>query len=86
MAGNTRSTNDCPGHVTCLSNDGYAVSLVPGKAYVVVPDAAAESKGLIRIIDESEEDYLYPAGQFVRSDGFEEPLDDNPGAFLRASG
>lgn len=35
------------------------------KIYQVVPDAAAEKEGHLRVIDESGEDYLYPAKYFV---------------------
>lgn len=53
------------GYVVCLRNDDYAASLEPRKLYPVLPDAAAEKHGLIRVIDESGEDYLYPAGLFI---------------------
>jgi hypothetical protein len=46
--------------VVCVKNDGYAASLERRKLYLVVRDAAAEKHGLLRIIDESGEDYLYP--------------------------
>ncbi len=48
----------------CVKNEGYAVSLEPRKIYSVVPDEAARM-GFARIIDESGEDYLYPADFFV---------------------
>jgi len=48
----------------CLSNDGYAASLEVRKIYVTVPDANALKLGLLRVIDESGEDYLYPSEQF----------------------
>ena len=35
------------------------------KTYQVVPDEDAISKGLIRVIDESGEDYLFPKEYFV---------------------
>ena len=35
------------------------------KIYQVVPDERAEKEGHLRIIDESGEDYLYPANYFV---------------------
>jgi hypothetical protein len=35
------------------------------KIYQIVPDATAEKEGHLRIIDESGEDYLYPANFFV---------------------
>jgi hypothetical protein len=33
--------------------------------YVVIPDRRAEADGLVRVIDEDAEDYLYPADWFV---------------------
>jgi hypothetical protein len=50
--------------VICVGNDGYAVSLEKRKLYVALRDAAAEKHGLLRIIDESGEDYLYPKSLF----------------------
>jgi hypothetical protein len=50
--------------VVCLNNDGYAASLEKRKIYVALRDAAAEKHALIRIIDESGEDYLYPKAFF----------------------
>jgi hypothetical protein len=46
--------------VVCVDNDGYAVSLEKRKIYVALRDAAAEKQGLLRIVDESGDDYLYP--------------------------
>jgi hypothetical protein len=46
--------------VVCVNNDGYAASLEKRKLYVTLRDAAAEKHDLIRIIDESGTDYLYP--------------------------
>jgi hypothetical protein len=48
----------------CLNNAGYPVSLEAGKLYEVIPDAEAEKHGLIRVIDESGEDYGYSAERF----------------------
>jgi hypothetical protein len=48
----------------CLENTGNEASLIPGKVYVVVPDARAGRDGLIRIVDESGEDYLFSASTF----------------------
>ena len=50
--------------VVCVNNDGYAVSLEKRKLYVTLRDAAAEKHGLIRIIDESGSDYVYPRAMF----------------------
>jgi hypothetical protein len=51
--------------VICVKNDGYEVSLELRKIYVAVPDPDAEQRGLRRVIDESDEDYLYPSNFFV---------------------
>ena len=39
--------------------------LIARKVYRVLPDEASESAGYLRILDESGEDYLYPASYFV---------------------
>jgi hypothetical protein len=52
--------------VICLNNEGYAASLEKRKLYVMLRDAEAEKHGLVRIIDESGDDYLYPK-TFFRS-------------------
>ena len=49
----------------CVKNDDYPVSLELRKVYQVVQDDWAKAHGHIRIIDESGEDYLYPADLFV---------------------
>ena len=49
----------------CVSNDRYPTSLEARKIYRRLPDAVAAKRGLLRIIDESGEDYLYPADRFV---------------------
>jgi hypothetical protein len=46
--------------VVCVKNDGYAASLERRKLYLVVRDVAAEKHGMLRIVGESGEDYLYP--------------------------
>jgi hypothetical protein len=46
--------------VVCVDNEGYAVSLEKRKIYVSLRDAGAEKHGMLRIVDESGEDYLYP--------------------------
>ena len=50
--------------VVCLRNEGYEASLEPRKIYKTVPDAEAEAHGMIRVVDESGEDYLYSADLF----------------------
>lgn len=51
--------------VICVKNDGYPASLERRKIYRVLPDARAGLHGLIRVVDESSEDYLYPASFFI---------------------
>jgi hypothetical protein len=50
--------------VVCIDNEGYPASLELRKLYERLPDAEAEKDGLIRVIDESGEDYLYPKARF----------------------
>ena len=63
-----RKTRNGSRFVLCIKNRGFRVSLVLRRAYKVLPDAAAEKHGLLRVIDESGEDYLYPQGLFVALD------------------
>lgn len=51
--------------VTCLKNDGYLASLEVRKIYQTLPDGQAASHHLLRVIDESGEDHLYPEEYFV---------------------
>ena len=50
--------------VVCIDNDGYAASLDVGKLYRLIPDPEAEAEGLLRVIDESGEDYAFEAKRF----------------------
>jgi hypothetical protein len=50
--------------VVCLSNEGYQASLESRKFYLGLPDRAAEAHGQLRVVDESGEDYLFPAERF----------------------
>ncbi len=52
----------------CITNQGYEASLERNKIYVLLPDSEAERDGDVRVIDESGEDYLYPAAWFVEVD------------------
>ena len=54
--------------VVCLKNDGYEVSLERRKIYLTIPDETAAKHRLLRVIDESGEDYLYPQEFFVEVD------------------
>lgn len=48
----------------CIENEGCD-DLQLRRLYKILPDEAAESSGLIRVIDDSGEDYLYPADNFI---------------------
>jgi hypothetical protein len=60
-----RSANSTPQFAVCISNSEYPSSLELHKIYRVMPDEDAEQDGDLRIIDESREDYLYPADYFM---------------------
>ncbi len=49
----------------CVDNAEYPASLELHKVYQVLPDKDAQADGDLRVIDESGEDYLYPATYFV---------------------
>ena len=49
----------------CVQNEGYPASLELWKVYRVVPDKNAARHRLVRIIDESGEDYLYDHTWFI---------------------
>jgi hypothetical protein len=49
----------------CVEDTDDEASLIPGKVYRILPDPRASEDDLIRIIDESGEDYLYHKSHFV---------------------
>ena len=51
--------------ILCIDNTDYEASLITRKVYEVIPDEQAEKDDLIRVIDESGEDYLYHNSHFV---------------------
>ena len=61
------STPDQPDSrfAVCIGNEGYPASLEVRKIYRVINDQEAEQHDLVRVIDESGEDYLYPGELFV---------------------
>lgn len=65
----------------CVKNEDYPASLEVRKIYEVIPDQKAAKHGLVRIIDESGEDYLYPQDFFVPI----EIPEDAETVFLKAS-
>ena len=57
---------DCPPRfAVCIKNTDYSASLELYKIYRVLPDDDAATDGDLRVVDESGEDYLYPAAYFV---------------------
>jgi hypothetical protein len=57
------------GHcVVCLGNRGYKASLIVRKIYETIPDPDAARRGLLRVVDESGEDYLFPESLFAAID------------------
>jgi hypothetical protein len=52
-------------YVICIRNDDYPASLELRKLYAVLDDSFAVQHGMIRVIDESGEDFLYPSEFFV---------------------
>ena len=53
--------------VVCVNNKGYQASLELRKIYEAIPDTGAARHHLLRVIDDSGEDYLYPKSFFFRS-------------------
>jgi hypothetical protein len=53
-----------PRFVVCTDNSDYEVSLELHKIYAVIPDEDADAHRDVRIVDESGEDYLFPASRF----------------------
>ena len=54
-----------PLFAVCVRNVGNEGSLELRKLYEIVPDSDAERDGMLRNIDESGKDYLFPVGLFV---------------------
>lgn len=65
----------------CVKNEAYSASLEVRKIYQALSDPVAAARGFVRVIDESGEDYLYPADYFVAIDLPQEAV----GAFSRAT-
>jgi len=51
--------------VVCVNNEDYPASLELRKIYVALPDRLARKHGMVRVFDESGEDYLFPEEYFV---------------------
>jgi len=59
--------------VVCINNQDYSASLEIRKIYQTLPDPEAIAHQMIRVIDESGEDYLYPSSYFMAIE-LSEPL------------
>lgn len=53
-------------YVLCIDSGDWPASLNVRKVYPCVPDTKAAKHQMLRVIDESGEDYLYPESCFVR--------------------
>lgn len=62
------NNNKTQKYVICVNNHEYEASLELRKIYQVVSDNSANKNNMIRVIDESGEDYLYPQDYFVPID------------------
>ena len=51
--------------VVCVKNTGYEASLERRKIYSSLADVEAKKHKLLRVVDESGEDYLFPEGYFL---------------------
>jgi hypothetical protein len=54
-----------PQFAVCVDNSGHTASLELRKIYPALPDTDAARDGDLRVVDESGEDYLYPASRFL---------------------
>ena len=63
----TRRTNPTR-YVLCVKNRGYEASLEVRKVYRLAGVTRPPARGLLAVVDESGEDYLYPARFFVQID------------------
>ncbi|MDX9973481.1 MAG: hypothetical protein RBU21_10895 [FCB group bacterium] len=63
-----KNGQDTPAFVVCICNEGYEASLELHKIYRELPDERAGADGDIRVVDESGEDYIYPAASFTPID------------------
>lgn len=53
--------------VICVDNAGYELDLQPWHVYEVLPDGNLEAEDL-RVVDDTGEDYIYPARYFVSAE------------------
>ena len=63
-----KQKDSIPRFAICVDNAEYPVALELHKIYRVLPDEDAAQDGDLRVIDESGEDYIYPADYFILVD------------------
>ncbi len=51
--------------VLCVDNRGFVASLEPRKVYRTISDPVAEQHAMVRVVDDTDDDYLFPAKLFV---------------------
>ena len=51
--------------VLCVDNSEYEASLIAGKVYYLIPDVRAAKDDMVRLVDESGEDYLFQENRFA---------------------
>lgn len=59
------ATSKYPFYVFCLQRGSYRIDLEIGKIYQVIRPHKNDAADMMRVIDDSGEDYLYPADWFV---------------------
>jgi len=57
-----------PRFAVCIDNVAYADDLKVRTVYQILPDESAARSNYVRVVDETGEDYLYPAELFVMID------------------
>jgi hypothetical protein len=57
-----------PRFAVCINNAAYPDDLKVRSIYQVLPDESAPRSNYVRVVDETDEDYLYPAELFVMID------------------
>lgn len=57
--------NQNPQFAVCINNSAYPDDLKVRTVYQILPDESAARSNYIRVVDETGEDYLYPAEYFV---------------------
>jgi hypothetical protein len=65
-------------YVLCIDDGGYPESLEVRKVYVALPDEQAARRDHVRVIDETGDDYLYPAKLFVPAEVPHDAAADRP--------